>query len=387
MRAPIRYSLIALCALGLTLCLHGCSPLGLRLPWGLSNLPWTIAFQDPEGRLTTIGRQGSSVLFGQPLAEKGAAPSPTGAHVAVVTAGGELWVVPVVAGKPVRLAAAPVATDFWPEVSPWSADGRSLVYVSKGDVYFRRLTRRARRLTTTADAFTAALSPDGKLVAYGRKDARETDLGLWVVAVGGGQPRQVAAAGGDVYSACCPHWSDDGQWLAFLQAYEGGAVGLTRADGTDCRPGLEPAWEPLRWLADGSTVLFPRLAYGDSPDGLWSYSVSARKSRLLLARGREATYALSPSRKQALLADCAPSLKALPTQTRLQIVDLPAGTASGKPLIVRGQVGHCYWSPGGDLAALSVQGQQAQMLLSRKGLADLHPLAPARSIAGWVRAR
>lgn len=366
----------------------GCVPLGLRIPWGIAKLPWAIAYQDVNARLSLTTADGKRVLFDQPLAEKGAAASPSGAHVAVVTAKGELWIVPLIIGDPVKLTSAPVASDFWPQVSPWSRNGRALTYISNGNVFYQRLARPARQLSSTGDAFTAALSPDGRFVAYGRKDKREKDLGLWVVDTRGReQPRQLVEPTGDVFSACCPSWSPDGHWVAFLQAYEGGALGVAKADGTDTRVGLEAAWEPLSWLPDSSALLFVRVPYGDLPDGLWRYSISESKAKRLAEPGKDVQYALSPDATRALLAVSTPSPHEPPAQSRLSLISLPAGTAWPEKGTVSGQVLQTYWSPKGDIALLSLIKEHSEIFTSSGDLAKLRSLGEARNVAGWVHYR
>jgi hypothetical protein len=362
--------------------------ISLRVPLGVTTMPWSIAYLDAQQSLGVCESSGFRQLFDQPLAEKGAAASPTGTHVAAVTTSGELWLVPTVAGDPVLLAEGPVATSFWPDVSPWSADGRALVYVSDGNLFYRRLAGRPRQLTSTGDAFTAALSPDGALVAYGRKDKADKDLGLWVVAVrGAGEPRQLAEATGDVFSACCPHWSPDGQWVAFLQAYEGGGLAVAKADGTDTRAGIEAAWEPIHWLPDSDTVLYPRVPYGESPDGLWKYSVSSRKAARVAEAGQEIAYALSPDGTQAFVAAGKLERTSPPRQASLSLISLPQGVAQPSRCTVSGEPLQAHWSRAGDVALLSFEGSHGQLRLGRTGLTSLVNVTRARRSAGWVHCR
>lgn len=292
---------------------------------------------------------------------------------------------PLIIGEPVKLTSAPVASHFWPDVSPWSRNGRALVYVSNGNVFYQRLGRRAQQLSNTGGAFTAALSPDSSRVAFGRKDAAEKDLGLWVVEVGGEkQPRQLVDSTGDVFSACCPTWSPDGQWISFLQAYEGGALGITKADGTETHLGIEAAWQPLHWLPDSTTLLFPRVPYGDLPDGLWTLPVGAPKAKLLVDAGKDVQYALSPDATRALLAVSTPSIKKPPSQSRLSLISLPTGAAEPATYPVTGQALHVYWSPKGDVALLNAIGDHTEMLVSAGDLSKFQTLGEARHGAGWV---
>jgi Tol biopolymer transport system component len=324
--------------------------------------------------------------FDHALVHGAAAASPTGAHVVAVSRTGELWLVPTLSGQPVRLAESDVDGDLLNLVSPWSADGRALVYIQKGNIFYRRLSGSPRQLTTTGDASTASISPDGKFVAFGRRDQQEKDGGLWVVAVKDGEPKRIVAPTGDIFAAGCPHWSPDGQWIAFLQAYEGGALGVAKADGSDTTVGIEAAWEPLRWSPDNSTVYFPRVLYGEQADGLWSYSVAARKAGLVTGSGQQAAYALSPDGMRMLSATATPAKGKIPAQTRVSILSLPAATPVGETQIVPGEPQQCLWSPRGQIA-LQVYEKDELRLVTGETLGSLQAGPEASALVGWIRTR
>lgn len=379
----LRRSLIPLVMLQILL-LGGCAPIGLRIPWGLSKLPWTVLYLDSNQRLIAQG-------LDQPLLEKAntnsVAPSPTGAHLAAVDEQGSLSIVPIVAGQKVRVDAGPVDTSFWPKVSPWARDGRALVYVAHGDLMYYRLGRKPRQLTTTKDAFTPTISPDGTLAAYGRRTSEsQQDLGLWVVPVKGGEPRQLVAATADIFSACCPTWSPDGQWIAFLQAYEGGAVGVVKADGTGVNVGIEAAWLPLWWSPDSSNVVFPKIYYGESGDGLWRYSVGTKQAERLAGKGLTVEPVVSPDYGRAIVAMAGKGTGGTPRQTRLLEYALPGWQKGPEQVTLSGQAIRGLYSPdGAQVALLMVEGSKFPLYVGPGTLKGLKKIAAAEELMGWVR--
>ena len=363
---------------------NGCRP-------AYERQPWTLAFQydDTGQRLPTVLPMGGPFFY-RALQPEGAAPSPTGAHMLMATQEGELWLYDVLArGEALRrLAQRGVAAQFWPDVSPWSLDGRTFVYVQDGDLFIRPLDGQPRRLTTTGDVFTAAISPDGKQVAFGRRDAQEQDQGLWRVPADGGDAQRLVSPTNDIFHACCPHWSPDGKWIAFLQAFEGGALGVVSADGLDLRAGIEAAWEPLRWLPDSKTLLFTKIVYGEPGDGVHAYNVDTKKTSLLTASGRNTTYALSPDGTRALVASWREASDGKVTDGKLQIASVTTGALEGQPAALSGSAASCHWAPDGRQFAVLVEDAQGNgsVLYGREGLAALQQMPGAASgVIGWVR--
>jgi len=364
--------------------LAGCRPSYERRPWTL-----TFQYDDSGQRLPTIIPQGGPI-FHRALQPEGLAPSPSGTHLLMATQEGELWLHDVLQGgaSSARLAAQGVQAQFWPDVSPWAPDGRALVSVQGGNLVYQRLGGTPRPLTTTGDVFTGAISPDGRRVAFGRRDAQDQDLGLWAVPITGGEPQQLVPATHDIFHACCPHWSPNGQWIAFLQAFEGGALGIVSADGADLRAGIEAAWEPLHWLPDSNTVLFTKILYGEPGDGVHSYNVDAAKTSLLTAGGRNATYALAPDATQALVASWSEASDGEVSGAKLEIVDVATGAVAGQAVKLTGAARHLTWAPDSTQIAVLVDDAQGQgsILTSTDGLAQLQPGAhDVSALAGWVR--
>ena len=107
----------------------------------------------------------------------------------------------------------------------------------------------------------AQISPDGKWVAYQvttpDKEANRNKSNIWIVAVAGGEPRQLTRGGSDQR----PRWSPDGKRLAFLSSRDGTPQVYTM------------------WLSGGEAMRFTSLSTGAdnelwSPDGKWMAFVS-----------------------------------------------------------------------------------------------------------------
>ena len=105
------------------------------------------------------------------------------------------------------------------------------------------------------------VSPDGKWVAYTvstpDKEANRMARNMWLVAVAGGEPRQLTRSGSDAR----PRWSPDSKRLAFLSS----------------RDGAQQVY--LIWLAGGEAAKLTSLSTGAdnqlwSPDGKWIAFVS-----------------------------------------------------------------------------------------------------------------
>ena len=169
----------------------------------------------------------------------------------------------------------------------WSPNGRRLAFDGgpRGENHIYVINangRRLRRLTTGHKDTTPAWSPDGKTIAFVRRDSEPK---IYVMHADGSQQRKLAA--GD-----SPAWSPDGKTIAFDRG--GGAYGLQAGslyrmnpDGGDQRrlgTGASPAWSP-----DGKLLAyFCCSGYSNSTNGVYTVGVSGGKPRRL------ATYTAGP---------------------------------------------------------------------------------------------
>jgi len=231
---------------------------------------WAMSVDDPTPRRLTTGRQPAPFWEDtQPVL------SPDGAMVAYGDAGA-VWVVASTGGVPRRLCegSAPV----------WIDDARLVIGVERDD----QTTRLAvvdvadpfpRRLTTgcpeTGDEWGAAVSPDGRTVAYvfwRRDDLRAMEICVADVETGAVE----TLSGEPALADRGPAWSPDGAWIAFTSERSGwNEVHLVRPDGTDAR-------QLTRDLGD-----FAGLTW--SPDGLRIAASRARRGRFDLVTVDAAT--------------------------------------------------------------------------------------------------
>ena len=144
----------------------------------------------------------------------------------------------------------------------WSPDGRRIAFVSSWQLWVMNADGSGQRRLTRQGVhnFNPAWSPDGKRIAFER-GRRQRDYvgctycaGLWGLAVfvmnadGSGQ-RKLTQGGSQ------PHWSPDGQKIAFVSRREDNAdIYIMNADGSDQRnltraagnSESQPVWSPAQ---------------------------------------------------------------------------------------------------------------------------------------------
>jgi dipeptidyl aminopeptidase/acylaminoacyl peptidase len=113
------------------------------------------------------------------------------------------------------------------------------------------------------------ISPDGKLVVYtvGTPDmeSNRQERNLWVVPLGGGEPRQLTRSGRDMR----PRWSPDSKRIAFLSSRDGVPnIFVIPLDGGEATKvaGLSGGADNLLWSPDGKTFAFTSDVYPGCAD-------------------------------------------------------------------------------------------------------------------------
>jgi serine/threonine protein kinase len=148
-----------------------------------------------------------------------------------------------------------------------SPDGKYLAYSDKTGTYLRVMTTGETHslLSNNTDVQFLGWYPDSTQLLAGWSSSASSKLGLWVLSILGGNPRQLSDEG---WSASV---SPDGSQIAFLKSASFGETGQEvcsmRADGTDQRTLIprsrdgavfaSPVWSP-----DGHWICYTKIHYG-----------------------------------------------------------------------------------------------------------------------------
>ena len=126
------------------------------------------------------------------------------------------------------------------------------------------------------------ISPDGKWIAYTVStpdlEANHAVRDIWVVAVAGGEARQLTRGGSDMR----PRWSPDGKKLAFISGRDGTPqvywIGLEGGEATRMTR-LSTGADNELWSPDGKTIAFVSSVYPDCKDEACNAQRDAEKEK------------------------------------------------------------------------------------------------------------
>jgi serine/threonine protein kinase/Tol biopolymer transport system component len=139
---------------------------------------------------------------------------------------GSVWIVPVPAGSPRRVAEAFDAH--------WSPDGEQLVYANGHDLYVaKRDGSGARKLVTLpASALWARFSPDSRRLRFINHDPLQSFNPLWEVASDGTNLHPLLPGWNPNPDECCGSWTPDGRYYFFASNRDGRSDIWAIAEGT-----------------------------------------------------------------------------------------------------------------------------------------------------------
>ncbi len=221
--------------------------------------------------------------------------SPDGSRIAYISdesGNPDLYVVGVHGGNPLRLTDDPHI-----ESSPaWFPDGSSIAFVSERggtESVWKTGELGGSPTLLLADASYPSISPDGKRIAFSRKDAKGQRR---IATAALSAPENVKVLTGDsdgLWNHIDAAWSPDGQYICYSARHNlwivpsdgGKARRLTTDDALDC----EPAWSP-----DGRYIYF--CSYREETVALWRVaSRGGRPERVTMGSARECSPSICSS--------------------------------------------------------------------------------------------
>ena len=152
----------------------------------------------------------------------------------------------------------------------WSPDGEKLAFMSAlnkdkeiygGDIWTLSVKDGSlTQITNDRDSREGApaWSPDGKTIAYGRKDRYKSHYSLCLISTEGGASRKIMEPGEMFF----PFWSPDGKWILYELGGKIHLFGLNDEQELKIIPPSEVVGDFFSWSPDGKKLLFYRPSYG-----------------------------------------------------------------------------------------------------------------------------
>lgn len=347
-----------------------------------------------EGRLVFISATGDAAprtlaTFPPDQTWFNVAVAPDHHKLALVTADRALMVIDLETGVEAELSPGFEGTEDDRGDMAWAPDSRRLAHVERYDIHVADADGLAERITSAGGVTHLAWSPDGSMIAYGRRDDMEQDLGLWVIEAAGGTPRRVVPGGETVFAASFPAWAPDGKTLAFAHAWEGGALCFVRPDGSGARLDIGPAWGPFVWLEDASAVMYDAAGSEVESEGVFMCGPDNEPQMLLDVQA--VSLDILPT-GDLLVLETAAAGEDEPT-TRVRLTALRNAARGGSETLHRefeGAYGRCMWRPDGEGFAVFVGMMEGpgEVYVGQVG-ADMKPALltnAAVELVGWARA-
>jgi Tol biopolymer transport system component len=140
----------------------------------------------------------------------------------------------------------------------WSRDGRKLAFAGGGWVWVVNLDGRGLRRLVRSRGYGATWSPDGKMIAFGRRDRNR---GIWVVSADGSGLHRLTRREGDGG----PAWSPDGRRIAF---HGSDGIYVMGPDGGGRRRLLDDGYGPV-WSPDSRQLAYQDSSPASFGGGVW----------------------------------------------------------------------------------------------------------------------
>ncbi|MEN6346788.1 MAG: hypothetical protein ABFE16_15910 [Armatimonadia bacterium] len=314
--------------------------------------------------------------------------SPEGKLLAILSQG-KLTVVDLTAPIAPPDKQIPLPEETHPNSLAWSHDGARLAYTVSGNLYLARPDASTRQVTSNGIATEPAWSPDDRTIAYGTRGPKDEDKGLWLLDTTSGAAKMLVPPSGDpegdVFAASHPVWSPDGRWIAFLHAYEGGALCFVSPDGSSKRIDVTSAWWPLYWLQDSSCVVYDATnAEGGPVVGLAKCTPEGQPETVV--PGLVLAYDLRTDGELLVVRGLEGKTEQEGVQ-KLEVFTVPlTRKASSQPTAsLAGYSGHCRWKPDGTARAVLAieQEDKGKLYVAASGEA-LRPVANGvMQLLGW----